>query len=62
MRARVPWRRGLLAVSATLITLAATELALRLFHPVQFMAPPPEVAEDAWRALLHRRSEVPGLR
>jgi lysophospholipase L1-like esterase len=49
-----------LALASLVFTLLAAELFLRLFHPITFMAPP-QVTEDAWRNLLHRRSSIPGL-
>jgi lysophospholipase L1-like esterase len=50
-----------LAAASLVFTLLAVEIFLRLFHPVTFMAPPAQIADDAWRGLLHQRSSIPGL-
>lgn len=60
----MPRQRGralLLALTTTVLLACASEIGLRLFRPVAFLAPPPEMPTDAWRTLLHRPSDVPGL-
>ncbi|HEX4954098.1 MAG TPA: SGNH/GDSL hydrolase family protein [Thermoanaerobaculia bacterium] len=53
-------RLAALAIS-TLMALAVVEVGLRLFRPVEFRAPPKPAKGNAWRSMIHRRSEVPGL-
>ncbi len=57
---RWAFRLAALAIS-TLVALAMAELALRAFRPVEFREPPRPAKGNAWRSLIHRRSEVPGL-
>ncbi len=60
------WRaigvRGSLGISVAslIVSVSLAELSLRTFRPVAYMAPP-TLAGDPWRALVHRRSSIPGL-
>lgn len=54
------FRRAALVVASLFVSLALVELALALLAPVDFRRPPSR-RENAWRALVHRRSQVPGL-
>lgn len=55
------WPRLLLALAATLASLAGAELLSRAVAPTDFRKPPEPVPDDVWRGLLHRPSEIPGL-
>jgi lysophospholipase L1-like esterase len=51
----------LTALGSLALSLVLAEVGLRLFLPVSFREPPARRPRDAWMALLHRRSELPGL-
>src|SRR4030042_5945166 len=51
-----------LLVGTVIITLVFAELCLRFFKPVRFREPPQPLPQDVWRELLHKRSNIPGLR
>lgn len=53
-------RAAVLAVGSLLAALLLAELVLRLLAPVEYRRPP-ERRENAWRAQVHRPSQVPGL-
>ena len=50
-----------LALTSCLAALIIAELAMRTRDPVPYMQPPTRLAGDAWRELLHRKSDIPGL-
>ena len=50
----------LLGVSVLLV-LVGIELALTLFYPTQYMKAPDHTSDGFFRAVLHQRSDVPGL-
>jgi hypothetical protein len=54
-------RVAALGLAALLVSLAAAEALLAVFWPVEYMAPPERLPGNAWRELIHRPSELPGL-
>lgn len=55
------WKQASLAAATLMICLIAAECGLRTWAPVAHRQPPEELGPNAWRALLHRASSVPGL-
>jgi len=48
-------------VISLLLATGLAELGSRLAGPMPYWAPPRPLPDDAWRSLVHRRSQVPGL-
>ncbi|MGB2987167.1 MAG: SGNH/GDSL hydrolase family protein [Phycisphaerae bacterium] len=61
VRWKRPALRCLVVTASAVVCLLLAELALRIFWPVQYLAPPKALPGNAWRELLHRRSSIPGL-
>ena len=51
----------LLTLVSLSVTFAIAELFLQHVMPVEFMPPPKDRSHEAWRGLLHRASDIPGL-
>jgi lysophospholipase L1-like esterase len=50
-----------LALMSCLVALIIAELVVRTRDPVPYMRPPTRLPDDAWREILHQRSDIPGL-
>jgi lysophospholipase L1-like esterase len=50
-----------LTLASCLVALVIAELAARTRDPVPYMRPPSRLPDDAWREILHRKSDIPGL-
>lgn len=57
MRAK-PW---ILTLSSAALVVVVTELVLARCAPSEYRRPEPRLPEHAWKGLIHRASEVPGL-
>jgi hypothetical protein len=51
----------LLLLASLVFSFILAELGSRLIGPVDYRRPHPRMPDNAWRELVHQRSEIPGL-
>lgn len=61
MKGKTVLNNVILSIAVILAALAAAELFLHFFHPIDYRKPPEKLTASRWRKILHRPSPVPGL-
>jgi len=51
----------LILIASLCVVLLSAEIFLRIFMPVNYLKPRKPIPQDAWRELIHKPSDIPGL-